>query len=69
MWDRKNQIIHGRYLGQFAYAGAVRGSRVKLGGAVQHTVDLFDSIFVHGAERFTILVDEREQFGVDKELV
>lgn len=69
MWDRTNQIIHGVYLNQFPYQGIVRSSRVKLGGSVQHTVDLFDSIFVHGAERFTILVDEREQFGVDKELV
>lgn len=68
MWDRKNQVIHGRYLNQFPYAGVVRHSRVKLGGAVQHTVDLFESIMVFGCERFTILVDERENFSIDEDL-
>lgn len=68
MYDRKNQIIHGLYLRQFPYAGVVRSSRVKFGGDVQHTVDLFDSIMVFGSERFTILVDERENFSVDEEL-
>lgn len=68
MWDRKNQVIHGLYLRQFPYAGVVRSSRVKLGGDVQHTVDLFDSIMVFGCERFTILVDERENFSVDEDL-
>ncbi len=68
MWDRKNQVIRGKYLGQFPYAGVVRQSRVKLGGAVQHTVDLLDSIMVFGCERFTILVDESENFSVDEDL-
>lgn len=68
MWDRKNQVIRGRYLKQFPYEGVVRDSRVKLGGHVQHTVDLIDSIFVLGCERFTILIDESEEFLVDLDL-
>lgn len=67
MWDRTNQVIHGRYLNRYPYAGVVRSSRVKLGGTVQHTVDLFESILVSGSERFTILVDETENFAVDLE--
>lgn len=68
MWERKNQVIHGNYLGRYPYAGVVRSSRVKFGGSVQHTVDLFESIWVHGAERFTILVNEDETFVVDEDL-
>jgi hypothetical protein len=69
MWDRSNQIIHGLYLNQIPFAGVVRGSRVKLGGRVQHTVDLFDPIIVWGEQRDTILVDEDSDFAVDEELV
>jgi len=68
MWDRKNQIIHGHYLGQFPYAGVVRSSRVKLGGRVQHTVDLFDPITVWGEQRETVLIDEHSNFVLDEEL-
>ncbi len=67
MWDRTNQIIRGVYCGE-PYRGVVRSSRVKLGSTVQHTVDLLESIMVFGSERFTILVDEREQFSVDEDL-
>ena len=68
MWNRKDQIISGVYLGQFPYQGIVHSSRVKFGGEVQHTVDLLDPIFVFGSERFTILVNENEKFSVDKDL-
>ena len=67
MWDRKNQVIHGQYLNRYPYSGVVRSSRVMLGGRVQHTVDLFESILVSGCERFTILVEESENFAVDLE--
>lgn len=69
MWDRSNQIIHGLYLDRYPYAGVVRSSRVKLGGRVQHTVDLFDPITVWDEQRETILVDEDSDFAVDEELV
>lgn len=66
MWDRTNQVITGKYHG-VDYAGVVRSSRVKLGGVVQHTVDLFEDIEVFGDTRCTILVDETENFDVDIE--
>jgi hypothetical protein len=68
MWDRTNQRIRGMYVGAYEYDGIVRRSRVKLGGEVQHTVDLLDPIQVHGETRHAILVDESEPFFVIQEL-
>lgn len=67
MWDRTNQIIHGVYQ-DVQYRGIVRNSRVKYGGEVQHTVDLFDIITVHGVERELILVDESSMFVLEGEV-
>jgi hypothetical protein len=68
MWDRSNQLIQGMYM-DVEYRGIVRNSRVKYGGDVQHTVDLLDTIEVHGVERELILVNESDQFVVLEELV
>jgi hypothetical protein len=68
MWNRKDQVIKGKYLGQFPYTGVVRDSRVRFGGTVRHTVDLLDPIQVLGTERFTILIDEDDNFVVDLDL-
>lgn len=66
MWDRTGQVIRGVYMGQ-PYQGAVGGSRVKFGGEVQHTVDLFDDISVFGDTRSAILISESDAFSVDCE--
>lgn len=66
MWNRTGQIVRGTYMGQ-PYRGAVGGSRVKFGGEVQHTVDLFDDISVFGDCRSSILILESDDFSVDCE--
>jgi hypothetical protein len=68
MWNRTNQRIRGMYLGQHEYDGVVSQSRVKLGGTVQHAVDLLDPIIVYGEQRNSILVNESEPFFVIEEL-
>jgi hypothetical protein len=66
MWDRTNQVIRGTYMG-VPYRGVVGHSRVKLGGVVQHSVDLFDNIEVFGDQRDAILILETDDFSVDCE--
>jgi hypothetical protein len=66
MQDRTNQVVRGVYQGQ-PYRGAVRSSRVKLAGAIEHVVDLFDDISVFGDSRSTILIEETDDFSVDCE--
>jgi hypothetical protein len=68
MWDRTDQVIQGTYYG-VPYRGVVSESRVKFGGAVQHSVDLLDEITVFGTERDAILVLESDDFSVDCESV
>ena len=66
MWNRVNQVVRGVYMG-VPYRGVVGHSRVKLGGTVQHAVDLFDDISVFGSVRSAILIDETDDFSVDCE--
>jgi hypothetical protein len=66
MWTRVDQFIKGTYAG-IAYAGIVSNSRVRYGGGVRHTVDLVEPITVFGEDRYTILVDEEDDFVVDIE--
>lgn len=66
MWDRTDQVISGEYMG-VPYRGVVAASRVKLGGEVQHVVDLFEEISVFGDGRDSILVLESDDFSVDCE--
>jgi hypothetical protein len=66
MWNRTDQVIQGTYMG-VPYQGVVSHSRVKLGGVVQHSVDLFDLIEVFGEVRDSILILETDDFSVDRE--
>ena len=66
MWNRANQVIRGTYMG-VPYRGVVSHSRVKLGGEIQHSVDLFEDIEVFGEQRDAILILESDDFSVDSE--
>ena len=57
IWDQTGATISGEYKGVY-YAGKVTDSRVKYGGTVQHTVELFEPITVQGNVRHTILVED-----------
>ena len=66
MWDRTGQVIRGVYCG-VPYYGAIGGARVKFGGEIQHTVDLFDDIEIFDDVRSSILILESDDFRVDCE--
>ncbi len=56
-WDRNGHIISGMYEG-VAYAGRVTNSRAKSGGEIQHTIDLFEPIYVDGKRHDKITVND-----------
>ena len=66
MWNRTGQVVRGEYMG-VPYRGIVSYSRVKLGGEIQHVVDLLDEITVFGETRDAILILESDDFSVDRE--
>jgi hypothetical protein len=68
MWNLEGQIVRGYYLGH-KVEGVVTLSRVKYGGEVQHTVDLFFPITMFGSERTTVLLDASEVVHVEYESV
>jgi len=68
MWNLEGQIVRGEYLGH-KVEGVVTLSRVKYGGEVQHTVDLFFPITIFGDERTTVLLDASEVVHVEYESV
>ena len=59
-WNLEGKRVNGLYLGLFPYSGTVTESRVKYGGAVQHTVVLEKPFRVFGADREVVLVDVSE---------
>ncbi len=59
MWNLEGLIVRGVYFGT-KVEGVVTLSRVKLGGTVQHTVELFFPITMFGSERTTVLLDANE---------
>lgn len=59
-WDLTGERVNGLYMGMFPYVGTVESSRVKYGGAVQHTVIVDEPIRVYGALRDRILVSVTE---------
>jgi hypothetical protein len=59
MWNLEGQTVRGAYFG-LPVEGIVTLSRVKFGGTVQHTVDLFFPITMFGSERTTVLLDANE---------
>jgi hypothetical protein len=61
-WNREGQHVTGCYLG-YIVAGTVTESRVKYGGAVQHTVSLDAPAEIFGDVREVVLLDEKELFA------
>jgi len=68
MWNLEGLVVRGEYFGK-KVEGIVTLSRVKLGGTVQHTVDLFFPITMYGQERTTVLLDANEVVHVEYESV
>jgi len=68
MWNLEGQTVRGEYFG-IPVEGIVTMSRVKYGGSVQHTVDLFFPITVFGNERTTVLLDADEVTYIEYESV
>lgn len=68
MWNLEGQIVRGEYFGK-KVEGVVTLSRVKFGGTVQHTVDLFFPITMYGQERTTVLLDNNEVVHVEYESI
>ena len=68
MWNLEGLIVRGEYFG-VPVEGVVTLSRVKFGGEVQHTVDLFFSITLFGSERTTVLLDSNEIAYIEDESV
>jgi|TARA_R110000868_G_scaffold302601_1_gene563121 hypothetical protein len=64
MWNLEGQNVRGEYFG-VPVEGIVTLSRVKYGGAVQHTVELFFPITMFGEERTTVLLDGSEVVSVE----
>lgn len=68
MWNLEGLTVRGEYFG-LPVAGVVTLSRVKFGGEVQHTVDLFFPITLFGAERTIVLLDANEITHVEYESI
>ena len=68
MWNLEGLTVRGYYFGH-QVEGVVILSRVKYGGSVQHTVDLFFPITMYGQERTTVLLDNNEVVHVEYESV
>jgi hypothetical protein len=66
MWNLEGQTVRGAYFG-LPVEGIVTLSRVKFGGTVQHTVELFFPITMFGSERTTVLLDANEITYVEYE--
>lgn len=57
-WNLEGKRINGIYLGLWPYSGTVTESRVKYGGAVQHTVRVDEPFRVYGEVRDVVLVTD-----------
>ncbi len=68
MWNLEGQTVRGAYFG-LPVEGIVTLSRVKFGGTVQHTVELFFPITMFGSERTTVLLDASEVVHVEYESI
>ena len=68
MWNLEGLTVRGYYFGH-QVEGVVILSRVKYGGSVQHTVDLFFPITMFGQERTSVLLDASEVAHVEYESV
>ena len=68
MWNLEGQTVRGAYFG-VPVEGIVTNSRVKYGGTVQHTIDLFYPLTMFGSERTTVLLDANEITFIEYESV
>ena len=68
MWNLEGLTVRGYYFGH-QVEGVVILSRVKYGGSVQHTVDLFFPITMYGQERTSVLLDADEVAHVEYESI
>ena len=70
MWNLEGLIVKGVYFG-LPVEGVVTESRVKYGGKVQHTLDLFQpiSLFSTSDHRTTVLLEDSEIRHVEYESV
>lgn len=68
MWNLEGYTVRAEYFG-IPVSGVVTNSRVKYGGEVQHTVDLFFPITVYGAERTKVLLTADEILYTEYESV
>jgi hypothetical protein len=68
MWNLEGLTVRGEYFGH-KVQGVVTLSRVKYGGDVQHTVELFFPITMFGSERTTVLLNASEVVHVEYETV
>ena len=68
MWNLEGLTVRGEYFG-VPVEGVVTLSRVKYGGEVQHTVDLFFPITIFGDERTSVLLDANEVVHVEYESI
>ena len=70
MWNLEGLTVRGTYFG-LPVEGVVTESRVKYGGTVQHTVDLFQpiSLFSTSEHRTTVLLDAHEVTFIEYESV
>lgn len=68
MWNLEGLTVRGEYFG-VPVEGVVTLSRVKFGGTVQHTVDLFFPITMFGDERTSVLLDANEVVHVEYESI
>lgn len=65
-WVREGQQVSGLYLGNVV-SGTVTNSRVKYGGAVQHTVALDKPLAVMGRIADHVLLDEADLLTKENE--
>lgn len=69
MWNLEGQTVRGAYFG-LPVEGIVTLSRVKFGGTVQHTIDLFRPITLFSTtEKTTVLLDANEITFIEYESV
>ena len=64
-WKLEGRRVSGLYLGLFPFSGTVVESRVKYGGAVNHTVEVDQPFLVYGNMRERIGVNIEEIQTID----
>lgn len=61
-WNKEGSRVAGVYMNSYTVQGIVASSRVKYGGAVQHSVTLDEPIEIFGTLRTTLLLEESDLF-------